>query len=205
MDNPPDLYTEEQRRALVAARDLARTCGYEAVHTGHVTRLALRLFDELKPLHMLGDTERFYLGCASMLHDIGWVEGWRGHHKTALKIILRTTLLPLDNRERLIIGSVARYHTKALPNAKHDHFAALDPADRHIVVLLSAILRLADGLDRSHRSVVRDVKTKITDTKITLYYGAPTRAKLEEEGAKENSDLLTQVFERKLSIRWEPI
>jgi alpha-galactosidase len=47
-----------------------------------------RLFDELQPLHLLGAQERFWLNAGALLHDIGWIEGQKGHHKTALRTIL---------------------------------------------------------------------------------------------------------------------
>lgn len=203
MDNTTPLFTAAQTRALVAARELARACDYEASHSSQVTRLALRLYDELEPLHHLGVTERFYLVCAGILHDIGWVEGGKNHHKTALGIILHSERLTLDSRERLIIGSVARYHFKALPNQKHEHFAALDPADQQVVLFLSAILRLADGLDRPHHLQVRDLHCELSETEILLIYTAPARAKAEEKAAKEKSNLLEQVFGRGLNIQWQ--
>ena len=131
--------SEERSRKLAAVIELARTCESEYEHVTHVCNLTLRLFDEMVSLHDLSDEERFLLQCASILHDIGWVEGWKNHHKVALRIILETTMLPFTHRERLIIGSIARYHRKALPVLSHDHFAALNPLDRKTVQILSGI------------------------------------------------------------------
>ena len=89
---------------LTAVIQLAQTCDYDSSHTSQVTRLALRLFDQLQPLHNLGTQERDRLHYAGLLHDIGWIEGWREHHKVALRIILDTPMLPFSNKERLIIG-----------------------------------------------------------------------------------------------------
>lgn len=202
--NHPSAYSEDQNHILSAAQDLARTCGYEAVHTNHVTWMALRLFDELQPLHQLGSTERFYLECAGILHDIGWLEGWKGHHKTSLRIILRTTLLPVEHRERLIIGSIARYHTRAMPNLQHDHFASLTRADRWMVMVLSSLLRLADALDRTHRCQIEDLRCTVSRRKIRLKYQAEERQRKNEKAALKNSDLLKEVFTRDVSIRWTP-
>ncbi len=84
----------KQQNELSTVLRLAQTCDYEANHSHQVTRLALRLFDELESLHHLGQEPRFWLECAGILHDIGWIEGWRNHHKTALRVILTTPLLP---------------------------------------------------------------------------------------------------------------
>lgn len=197
-------YTDDQQHILKAAQDLARTCGYEAVHTNHVTWMALKLFDELQPLHQLNNTQRFYLECAGILHDIGWLEGWKGHHKTSLRIILRTPLLPVEHQERLIIGSIARYHTRAMPGLHHDHFASLNRADRWIVMVLSALLRLADALDRTHRCQIEDLNCTFSRRKIRLQYQAVERQRKNERAALKNSDLLKEVFNRVVVIRWKP-
>ncbi|TLN24103.1 HD domain-containing protein, partial [bacterium] len=84
--------TPIQENAVQACLRLAQMMEYEADHTHQVTRLALRLFDETVELHKLGELERFWLQCAGLLHDIGWVEGWKGHHKTSLRIIQTTQL-----------------------------------------------------------------------------------------------------------------
>lgn len=198
--------TPEQENAVQACIQLAQTLEYEAEHSHQVTRLALRLFDELIPLHGLGETERFWLQCAGLLHDIGWVEGWKGHHKTSLQIIQTTQLLPFDNKERLILGSIARYHRKALPDQSHDHFAALEPDEQAKVLVLSALLRLADGLDSTHQSRVRDVYTQVTKKKIVISCVIKSIAAVEEEIAATNkSDLMRKTFHRSISFRWKSI
>jgi exopolyphosphatase/guanosine-5'-triphosphate,3'-diphosphate pyrophosphatase len=157
MPEPFEL-TAEQIQALELVNNLAQTCTHEFDHAKHVTYLALRLFDELLHLHQLGAEQRFWLQCAGLLNDIGWVEGWKEHHKASLQIILSTPLLPFSGKERLIIGSIARYHRRALPDLKHDHYKALEPDEREIVNKLAALLRLADGLDSTHLRRVRDIK-----------------------------------------------
>ena len=191
--------------ALTAVIRLAQTCEYDTSHTHQVTRLALRLYDQLQPLHNLGPEARDWLHYAGLLHDIGWIEGWKEHHKVSLRIILDTPLLPFSNKERLIIGSIARYHRKALPNIKHDHFAALSEEERSLVETLASMLRLADGLDSSHQSRVRDVTCRVTQKKIVFHCLAPVQPQEEEKAALGKSDLISSVFKRKVEIAWKPI
>ncbi len=185
---------------LAAVIQLAQTCDYDASHTSQVTRLALRLFDQLQPLHALGSGERDWLHYAGVLHDIGWIEGWQEHHKVALRIILDTPLLPFSNKERLIIGSVARYHRKALPDLRHDHYAALSEDERHVVDVLASMLRLADGLDSSHQRRVRDLACRVSEKKITIQCLVQGEAQEEQKAADGRSDLMSQVFGRKVKF-----
>ena len=162
--------TDNQRKSdLKFVYQLAKDCQYEAKHTRQVTRTALKIFDDLQNLHRLGSIERFYLECAGILHDIGvHTQGAKGHHKASLKIILTTPILQFNNKERLIIGSVVRYHRRALPSTSHDHYKALNEDERKKVSILAGILRVADGLDYTHRRRVGHVEASFNDHKIII-------------------------------------
>jgi exopolyphosphatase/pppGpp-phosphohydrolase len=203
MDYPLTNLDSQQQTALKAVVQLAMTCDYEAGHSHQVTRLALLLFDDLAPLHKLGLEQRYWVECAGILHDIGWVEGWHNHHKTSQRIILTTPLLHFNNRERLIIGSIARYHSKALPVMGHDHFASLNPDDRQVVCILSACLRLADGLDHTHQNRVKDLRCKIRNKKIVVVCDAKSRSEEEALTAQRRADLMADVFQRAVIIEWK--
>lgn len=193
------------RPAWPSVLHLASRCHYEADHTHQVTHLALQLFDALSSLHGLGREARLWLRCAGILHDIGWVEGPKAHHKTALRLILEAPLPPFEPRERLIVGSVARYHRKALPELRHEHYAALTPADREIVRVLAGLLRVADGLDRTHGSRIKNLACEIRPEKIILLCDAAHPAEEERRAALEKADLFKQVFQRELEIEWRSV
>ncbi|MBD3181402.1 HD domain-containing protein, partial [Candidatus Poribacteria bacterium] len=196
-----DFKPDEQ--TLKSIMELAQSCEYEAVHTKQVTDLALRLFDELRPVHYLDEKEKFWLQAGALLHDIGWIEGQKGHHKTSLRIILGNSILTMDNHERLVIGSIARYHRKALPKMKHSHYNALHPIERQTVSMLAGILRVADGLDRTHQSIVRDLKCDINKNKITIICSVDSPAGIEHQAALKKSDLMEKVFKRKVIFKFQ--
>jgi exopolyphosphatase/guanosine-5'-triphosphate,3'-diphosphate pyrophosphatase len=195
--------SKEEKQELDSVFQVARQCNYETKHTRQVTHLALEIFDDLIDLHKLGKQERFYLLCAAILHDIGvHTEGPHGHHKAALNIILKTPLLPFNQKDRLIVGSIARYHRRALPDLKHDHYRALDPQERKIVLILASILRVADGLDYSHKSMVQHTQTTFNKTRIKiLCYTKVEEAPDEIDSAEKKSNLLVQTFKRKVVIK----
>jgi exopolyphosphatase/pppGpp-phosphohydrolase len=140
--------------------------------------------------------------CAATLHDIGvHTEGTQGHHKTALHIILSTPLLHFSSQERLMIGSIARYHRKALPSGHHSHFAALSKPAQKLVVPLSAILRVADGLDYSHKARVQKVKIKVSEKKITFLCASKYHIEKEITSAVHKSDLMQSTFNRKVIFK----
>lgn len=184
---------------------LARVCEFEEDHSFQVVRLALRLFDDLAGLHCYGAEERFQLQLAALLHDIGFIEGWKGHHKTSLNIILTSPVLPFDSRERLLIGSLCRYHRKALPDPRHDHYAALDETDRWRVNRLASLLRVADGLDYTHRSLVSELSARADAKTIHIDCLCSAPAVDEQRSALKKGNLLETVYQRKLIIKWKTV
>ncbi|MGA2071770.1 MAG: HD domain-containing protein [Sedimentisphaerales bacterium] len=187
--------------ALEAVLALARKCNYEREHTHQVEILALQLFDQLVELHHLGGQERFMLRCGALLHDIGWIEGQKGHHKTALRIIMENAALPFDFRDKSIIALLARYHRKALPKEQHIYFRDLNTKDRNIVRKLAGILRVVDGLDRTHQSKVEDISCRAGRKQISLTCRSVESLESEFAAARDKAELFEQVFGRKLALK----
>ena len=199
--HPP--FRPRQDLRLEPVYRLAENCEYEVGHAHQVTRLALRLFDELTDQHRLEVSHRYELTCAGLLHDIGWLEGGPKHHKTTLRYILDSPLLPWDERYRLVIGSIARYHRKALPKQTHDHFAALSCENQTQVRILSGLLRVADALDYSHRSVVRGMWCQMTTPgRLVIRCQVVRPAEPERQKALQKADLLRSVLEREIEVEW---
>jgi exopolyphosphatase/guanosine-5'-triphosphate,3'-diphosphate pyrophosphatase len=189
---------EETFKACIA---LGRSLGFEEEHCRQDARLAVMLFDETSDLHGLDDECRDLLYCAGLLHDIGYVEGYWGHHKTAYRLIMEADLPGLTERELLIVANVARYHRGARPKPKHKGFSALDPDERELVEMLSAILRLADGLDRSHTDAVRDVEVRLDGDGLFLLLTCPFGCGAEVWAGEKKGRFFEEVFDVQLRVR----
>lgn len=192
--------TAARARTLDNVLAFARSCRYEVGHAHQVTRLALDLFDQLHPLHGLDDGARQQLLYAGVLHDVGWLEGAKRHHKTSQRFIEESRILTLRTRDRRIVASIARYHRGALPKMRHRPFGDLPPGDRETVMRLSALLRVADGLDRSHRNVVVALAAQIRPGRVGIRCETRGPAKEERESALRKGDLFREVFEHELAV-----
>jgi putative phosphoesterase len=195
--SPPVEEVEDQVRRL--AEHAERLAGARE-HFEQVTRLALQLFDELREVHGLGERDRGLLEAAGLLHDIGWVEGGKGHHKTAARLILNTPELPLRDEDRPLVACIARYHRKALPKEKHSMYQALSADDRRRVEILAGLLRIGDGLDRTHRTLVRQVRCSSDRNGIRILAQADLDADAEQFYAQRKSDLLERALRRAVCI-----
>jgi len=115
-------------------------------------------------------------------------------------MILDDPTLPFPRRERLIVGSIARYHRRALPSPEHGHYAALKPKDQRTVAVLAALLRVADGLDCTHQGIVAGLVVEVKPEAIVVRCQVHAEAEEEREDALGKGDLLQQVFGKQLEI-----
>jgi len=180
---------------------LGRSYDFEEGHSLQDARLAVRLFDLTADLHRLDDEWRDLLYCAALLHDIGYVEGYEAHHKTAYKLITRAHLPGLTERERGIVANIARYHRGAPPKLEHEGFAALDVGDREIVEQLGAILRLADGLDRSHTDAVQGLEVWLDGARLVVLVDCPFGCEAEVLAGEKKGRWLGDLFGLQVEVR----
>ena len=177
--------------------------GLDPRHPGHVADLSLALFDGLKREHGLDAAARELLHFAALLHDIGTVIGYDGHAEHSYYIILNANLRGLSAEELRIVANVARYHGKARPRKRDETFAALKKQQRRTVRWLAAILRIAEGLDRSHYQLVKAVRVVRSAGSVSIRVEARREAQLEIWAARRRVDLLSRLLERPVRVRAE--
>jgi exopolyphosphatase/guanosine-5'-triphosphate,3'-diphosphate pyrophosphatase len=171
-------------------------------HNLQTAGLAVRLFDVTASLHSFGPREREWLEYAALLHDIGYSVHYRNHHKHTYYLVANAGLAGFDPPEIEIIAHVARYHRGASPSArKHATFAALKPWQQKTVRRLAVLLRLADALDRTHASRVKQVFGAIGDNRVRIEVESPYEVELELEAAREHRREFEKVFGARLSLR----
>lgn len=188
------MSNDRQKVRIASARKLMQKFDHEPTHARQVTRLALQLFDALQNLHGLDQDKRAILEAAALLHDIGWSEGRKGHHKTAMKLILKNDLPGWNNDEKLLIANVARYHRKSLPSDSHKNFAIISENDKLPLRKLAALLRIADALDRSHTCAVETIEAQVGPDKISLSLAVRGEIAAELYGFEKKRDLFIETF-----------
>lgn len=183
-----------------AARRLGRRFGYDEAHGEQVARLALRLFDDLAPLHGLPAAARPVLEAAALLHDVGNAVSYASHHKHTYYIVAHADLAGFSDHERELVALVARYHRRSPPERERPDLRQLAPSDFRMVRKLSALLRLADSCDRSHRQLVRDVRASRSGGAVRLALRARPPIDLELWDAAREGPLFRRVFGRRLEL-----
>jgi exopolyphosphatase/guanosine-5'-triphosphate,3'-diphosphate pyrophosphatase len=180
---------------------MARRVGALDPHARQVARLSLRLFDLLAPVHGLEPGDREILEYAALLHDAGYWIGADRHHKHAYYLIREGPLESFSREEVAVLALAARYHRGTLPRKRHAPFAALSGKDRRRVRALAALLRIADGLDRSRGGLVREIQVTQGKDAVTLTLHAEGELDLELYAAGRRADLFRETFDRELQFR----
>lgn len=200
---------QERALRLDAARRFGEACRYEEPHASHVAWLSLRLFDQLAAIEPAWfehgwrlPQARELLEAAALLHDVGYLISYAKHHKHSYHIIMHGDLPGFTSRERELIANVARYHRRAAPKRKHSNFARLNEDDRTMVRRLAAILRIADGLDRTHTQSVGDVRVRREDSGMCVDVLAPSESTVDIWGATKKSALFVESFDEDIDFEW---
>ena len=182
---------------LRAVVDLAVRCGYPVEHSERVARLAVQIFRQTVALHGLGEEEERLLLYGSLLHDIGYHIGYAKHHKHAYYLVMNCDLRGFSADERGMLANLVRYHRRAAPKPSHPNLAALPARGRKTVKALAAILRIADGLDRSHFSLVEEVKCALGRKKVHFHLttaGGGSGADLDVWAARQHARYFEKLF-----------
>ncbi|HEY2324017.1 MAG TPA: Ppx/GppA phosphatase family protein [Thermoanaerobaculia bacterium] len=185
------------RRASVM--ELAERSDCDKRHARHVAQLAARIFDQTKRLHALPPDARELLEHAALLHEVGMHVSDRGYHRHSYYLIRHGALRGFTDDELAVIANVARYHRKSEPGDDDENLDELTAAQRGDVEKLSAILRIAEALDRSHRQSVRDVAVRLNGD-VKFLVRARSNATVEIAAAEKRARYFGTLFEKKVQF-----
>jgi exopolyphosphatase/guanosine-5'-triphosphate,3'-diphosphate pyrophosphatase len=174
---------------------LAARCGWHEAHARRVADLALSLFDQTRALHGLGAVDRELLEYAALLHDIGEHVASQGHHRHGAYLVEHGQLRGFEPAEIQTLTALVRWHRRGNPDVD-----AYPLADLQRVQHLTALLRLADGLDRGRTGAVDGVDVRVGPSLVLLRLHAHGDAELELWGARRKRELFERYFDRDLEI-----
>lgn len=170
-------------------------------HCRHVADLAGSLFKQLQDALGLKDDDLIYLTLAAYLHDIGMFVNNRAHHKHSEYIISSLNLFRLTEDDMKIIACIARYHRKGPPLPAHFLYNSLSSDQQILVQKLSALLRIANALDRSHKQKIKKVEVKFNDRQdVTLIAHSSDSLLLEKAFFQEKKELFEEITGNRITL-----
>ncbi|MCO5381748.1 MAG: Ppx/GppA family phosphatase [Methanosarcina barkeri] len=176
---------------------LGLTCNFDEEHAHIVTRLALELFDSIQALgiYKFREGERELLEYGSTLHDIGTFLSYDTHQTHAYHLIRENNLPSFQPEEIEIIANLAYFHRKNTPKKKHPNLVGLNKEAVKSIRVLSALLRIAEGLDRSHNGIVSHVRFYIASTdSLVLEMHAQRECQLEIWEVEKQKKYFKKIF-----------
>lgn len=158
-------------------------------------QIALTIFDSMRKIHGLGKRERLLLQLAAILHDCGKYISMVNLGECSFNIIMSTEIIGISHREREIVAHVVKYNHEPFEyyEALSGH-TTLDQKAYLVIAKLTAILRIANGLDRSHKQKFKDVKTTLKDEILEITVDTEDDITLEKGLFKQRADFFEEVF-----------
>ena len=188
----------DERRVV---RALGRRYGVAAPHVRKVAELASMLFEGLRPLHRLPLAKGRLLEAAAYLYNIGHFVNESRHHRHSMYLVANSDLPGFQDRDRMVIANLCRYHRKSMPQVSHEAFQMLDPEDRNAVVLMTPLLRLAVALDQSQEQRVERVETSVHENAVELRLFSGRDVDIEQWQADQIAGLFREAYGLPLSVR----
>ena len=191
---------------LVASRNIAKRYSSGKNHILGTTNIALSIFDSTKKVHGMGARERLLLQIAVQLHDCGKYISMGDVAECSYRIIMATEIIGLSTEERQIIANVVRYNT-----TEFDYYGSLagdhvvDRSKYLLIAKLTAILRLANAMDRSHYQKVEGIKAVMKERELQVSIAASRDVTLELGLLKDKVAFFEEVFGIRLVLRRKKI
>lgn len=157
-------------------------------------QLSLSIFDAMGRVHGMGARERLLLRIATILHDCGKFISMANLGECSYGIIMNSEIIGLSHREREIVANVIKYNHQEYTYRDMMVSPDLDQNASLVIAKLIAILRLANGLDRSHKQKFRDVKITLKSDELIFSVNNTTDITLETGLFYNRAEFFDEVF-----------
>lgn len=180
---------------IACARTVSRRYRGNEARGRSLDDIAMKVFDATKKIHGLDKRERLLLRLACILHDCGKYVSIANVSDCSYNIILRTEIIGISHIEREIVANVVRFnHAEFIYYEQQMEASDLDREAYLTITKLSAILRLANGLDRSHQQKLSDMKVSVRDEKLVISARSTVDLTLEKGLFQARADFFAEVF-----------
>lgn len=190
------------RRASVLS--LCRRSRWREIHARQVARLAVELFDATTALHSLEAEDRELLEHAALLHDIGEHVSRDGHARHSAYLIENGDLRGFSPVEIQMMACLARYHVRGRPRETFQAWDTLERKDRDRVLKLLSLLRIADGLDAAHGSVISQLGVELSGAAVEIVVSTRGDAEIERWLLQRKKVLFEELFEVPITLEVVP-
>ena len=171
-------------------------------HTDNVVNLSIQLFKQLRVLHKFPRQHLRVLKVAATLNDAGKAVQFYNYQKHSGYIILNSPLNGISHRDivlaSFVVGCTGMEEINASDWAKYS--VLLTDEDVEAVKKMGLMLRLAEALDRSGTTVVKNINCDILGDSVIMKTEIDGDASLELNSANALAGDFRRVFKKNLEI-----
>jgi exopolyphosphatase/guanosine-5'-triphosphate,3'-diphosphate pyrophosphatase len=195
-----ELQKEFNSQIIASARNLLRKFHGDEKHAECVRMIATKIYDSLKEEIALDEHSRILLEVASILHDIGSFIRYDNHNLHSSYIIKNSEIFGLSRNENKIISEIAKYHKGSSVPQDDESFHLMSRIDRLTILKLTAILRIADAMDRGHIQKFSDFTIKLEQNAFIINTKKSKNTLLEKIALTEKAGMFESVFGYKVML-----
>ena len=195
-----ELQKEFNTQITASARNLLRKYHGDEKHAECVRMIAVKIYDTLRAELGFNEHIRTLLETAAILHDIGGFIRYDNHNLHSSYIIKNSEIFGLSRKDNTIVSEIAKYHKGNSVPQDEDSFLMLPRSDRMTILKLTAILRIADAMDRGHIQKFSDFSIKIQENSIVIHTKTTNNTVLEKIALNEKSGMFESVFGYKVIL-----
>ena len=195
-------YHNFEEDIIAAARSISKRYKCNQSHVKNLEEMALQVFDRMKKVHGMGKRERLLLQIAIILHNCGKFISLEDVSDCAFNIIMATEIIGLSHAEREMIAYTVKFNNS--PFVYYDELAIntdLNQEQYMIVAKLTAILRVVNALDRTHKQKCKNLVVTLKEHELRLLATTPEDLTLEKASLKSKTDFFEEVFNVQLIFK----
>ena len=181
---------------ITASRNMAKRYRCQSSHAEAVEKYALEIFDVMKKYHGMGARERLLLQIAVILHACGKFISVKNSNECAYNIIMSTEIIGISHPERVMIADIVRYNIRHFDyNMVREETGMAENRDATILTAkLTAILRLANSMDRGHRQKLKNCRITVKNGKLIVSTEYPGDITLEAMSFEQKAEFFEEIF-----------
>ena len=180
---------------IACARSISRRYMGDDKRSQTLENICMTIFDSMKKITGLNKRDRLLLRIATILHDCGKYISMYNLAESSYNIIMATEIIGLSEIEREIVAGVVKYN-----HAYLDYDIELSDNGKHSeevymrVAKLTAILRVANGLDKSQKQKFGDIRAALKGDELVITVRTNKDITLEKGMFVRRADFFEEIF-----------
>ena len=169
-----------------------------------IEKVACDLFDATRKIHGMARRDKLLLIIASLLNDCGRYISIEAGAECGYDIIMATEMIGLSHAEREIVANIVRFNKTQFRYYNEVATTSLIDKENYIkIAKLSAMFRIADGVCRSYRTKVNDVRFSVKGNELIINVFTVDDIDLEQGFFFRKASLFEEVFSIKPVLRYK--